>query len=212
MIEKILDIIFPKCCGICKRLYKTWVCPKCYYNLKEECKYIKINEKDFCIYCIGKYEKKIRKLILKFKFREEAYLAGTFAEIIGKNEKFVQNLKRYDYIVPVPMYIENKNIRGYNQTELLAKRIKESLGIDYIQDALIKAKQNKKQSSLSEKERAENVKDVYRLQNSEKLKNKKILLLDDIYTTGSTIKACREELVKSEADKIDVLVLAKRKI
>lgn len=212
MIEKILNIIFPTCCGICKRLYKTWLCPKCYYNLKKECKYIKLEKENFYIYCIGKYEKNIRKLILRFKFKENAYLARTFAEIISKNKEFIHNIKQYDYIVPVPMYIENKNIRGYNQTELLAKRIKESLGIDYIQDALIKAKQNKKQSSLSEKERAENVKDVYRLQNSEKLKNKKILLLDDIYTTGSTIKACREELVKSEADKIDVLVLAKRKI
>lgn len=212
MIEKILDVIFPKCCGICKRLYKNWICPKCYYNLKEECKYIKIKEEDFCIYCIGKYEKKIRKLILRFKFREEAYLAGMFAEIICKNEEFAQKLKQYDYIVPVPMYIENKNIRGYNQTELLAKRIKESLGIDYIQDTLIKVKQNKKQSSLSEKERTENVKGAYKLQNSGQLKSKKILLLDDIYTTGSTIKACREELIKSEADKIDVLVLAKRKI
>ena len=44
MIEKILNIIFPTCCGICKRLYKTWICPKCYYKLKEECKYIKILE------------------------------------------------------------------------------------------------------------------------------------------------------------------------
>lgn len=212
MIEKILNIVFPTCCGICKRLYKTWLCPKCYYKMKEECKYIKIEEANFYIYCIGKYEKNIRKLILRFKFKENAYLAGLFAEIISKNKEFVQNLKQYDYIVPVPMYIENKNIRGYNQTELLAKSIKDKFEIDYIQDAIIKIKQNRKQSSLNEKERVENVKDTYKLQNSKELKNKKILLLDDIYTTGSTINACREELIKSEADKIDVLVLAKRKI
>ena len=175
MIEKILNIIFPTCCGICKRLYKTWICPKCYYKLKEECKYIKILEKDFYIFC-------------------------------------VQELKQYDYIIPVPMYIENKNIRGYNQTEVLAESIKNKLKIDYIKDAIVKIKQNKKQSSLSEKERIENVKDVYKIQNFKILKNKRILLLDDIYTTGNTIKACREELKKSETEKIDVLVLAKREI
>lgn len=212
MIEKILNIIFPTCCGICKRLYKTWICPKCYYKLKEECKYIKILEKDFYIFCVGKYEKNIRKFILKFKFKESAYLAKTFAEIISKNQEFVQELKQYDYIIPVPMYIENKNIRGYNQTEVLAESIKNKLKIDYIKDAIVKIKQNKKQSSLSEKERIENVKDVYKIQNFKILKNKRILLLDDIYTTGNTIKACREELKKSETEKIDVLVVAKREI
>jgi len=121
-------------------------------------------------------------------------------------------LKQYDYIIPVPMYIENKNIRGYNQTEVLAESIKNKLKIDYIKDAIVKIKQNKKQSSLSEKERIENVKDVYKIQNFKILKNKRILLLDDIYTTGNTIKACREELKKSETEKIDVLVLAKREI
>lgn len=212
MLEKILDIIFPPCCGICKKTYKDWICPKCYYNLKKECKYIKLKEDDFYIYCIGEYKEKLRKIILKFKFKESAYLSNTLIEIINKNKKFVNYLKEYDYIIPVPMYITNKNIRGYNQTELLAKHIKEKLEINYLKDILIKIKQNKKQSSLNEKKRMENVKNVYELRNGYLLKDKKILILDDIYTTGSTVKACRKELLKSEAKNIDVLVIAKRKI
>lgn len=212
MLEKILDIIFPKCCGICKKTYKEWICPKCYYKLKKEFKYIKIKEDNWYIYCVGEYRENIRKLILNFKFKESAYLANTMVEIISKNKRFANYLKEYDYIIPVPMYITNKKIRGYNQTELLAKCINKKIGINYLKDIIIKVKKNEKQSSLNKANRIENVKNVYKLQNEHLIKNKKILILDDIYTTGSTIKECRKELLKSEAKKIDVLVIAKRKI
>lgn len=212
MIEKILEIIFPTCCGVCGKIYKKSICPKCYYNLKNELKFNKENQENLKIYYIGFYEKTLRKLLLKFKFKESAYLANTFIEILTKNQEFIENLKKYDYIIPVPMYTTNKKIRGYNQTELLAKQINYKFNIKYQNNILLKTKQNKKQSELTEKERIENVKNVYELQKSEQIKNKNILLLDDIYTTGNTIKACKKELAKAKPKKIDVLVMAKRNI
>lgn len=212
MINNLLEIIFPTCCGICKRLYKTWICPKCFYNINKEFKYAKIKEKDFYLYYIGKYEGNIRKLLLKFKFKESSYLANTFIEIIAKNKEFVECIQQYDYIVPVPMHETNKRIRGYNQTELLAEKIKEKFKIDYINDILFKEKLNKKQSTLSERERIENVRNIYKLKNGHGIKNKKVLLLDDIYTTGSTVKSCIQELKKSQVKVVDVLVIAKTKI
>lgn len=212
MIEKILEMIFPTCCGICRKIYNRAICPKCYYNLKNELKFSKENKENFNIYYIGFYEKILRELLLKFKFKECAYLANTFVEILSKNQEMIKILKEYDYIIPVPMYITNKKIRGYNQTELLAKQIKDRFNIKYRNDIILKIKQNKRQSELTEKERIENVKNVYRLQKQEEIKNKNILLLDDIYTTGNTIKACRKELQKAEPKKIDILVMAKRNI
>ncbi len=212
MIEKILEMIFPTCCGLCGKIYSGSICPKCYYNLKNELKFSKENNEDFNIYYIGFYEKTIRKLLLKFKFKECAYLVNTFIDILSKNQKMIKTIKRYDYIIPVPMYTTNKKIRGYNQTELLAKKINDRFNIKCRNDILLKAKQNKRQSQLTEKERIENVKNVYQLKKQEEIKNKNILLLDDIYTTGNTIKACRKELQKAEPKKIDILVMAKRNI
>ena len=79
-----------------------------------------------------------------------------------------------------------------------------------MKNSLAKIKQNKKQSTLTEKQRTENVKDVYKLENKNEIYNKRILLLDDIYTTGSTVKACVKELKKGKPQTIDVLVIAKR--
>lgn len=210
MIEKILETIFPTCCGICGKIYKKWICPKCYYKLKNEFKFIKQKEDNFNLYFISKYENTTRKLLLKFKFSESAYLANTFIEIMNKNKKFLQEIKKYDYIIPVPMHNINKAIRGYNQTEVIAKQMQKKFKIEYKNNILIKNKQNKRQSNLTEKERIENVKNIYKLQNENILEDKKILLLDDIYTTGSTIKACIKELQKSKAKQIDALVIAKR--
>ncbi len=210
MLEKIINIIFPKCCGICGKIYKEWICPKCYYNLKNELKFQKINKNNLKLYYVGFYEGKIRKLLLKYKFNDSAYLSNTFAKIINKNQKFVEIIKGYDYIIPVPMFIKNKKIRGYNQTELLAKKMEKITGTKSLVNILIKSKQNKRQSELSEKERKENVKNVYCLVNEEKIENKKILLIDDIYTTGNTMKECVKTLKKGKPKKVDCFVIAKR--
>lgn len=210
MIEKILQIIFPKQCLDCGKIYKKWICPKCYYKLKNELKFQTIKHKKFNLYFIGFYENKIRKLLLKFKFNEMAVLANLFAEIMNKEKLFIEKIKQYDCVIPVPMYIINKKIRGYNQTELIASVIEKENKIMCINDVLVKVKQNKKQSKLNEKERIENVKDIYKLQNEEKINNKRVLLLDDIYTTGSTVKECMKILKKAKPKRIDVLVIAKR--
>lgn len=210
MLEKIIENIFPISCEFCGRIYKKWICPKCYIKIKDEFKFDFIKTKKFTIYYIGYYEKTIRKLLLKFKFKESAYLAELFSEIMSKNKEFTQKIKEYDYIIPVPMYIKNKKIRGYNQTELLAHQIEKNINIKYNTEILIKTKENRRQSELNEKERKENIKNVYDLQNSIKVKNKKILLLDDIYTTGNTISECIKVLKKANPKKIDVLVIAKK--
>lgn len=211
MINKILEIFFPKTCTICGKIYKNWICPKCYLKIKKELKYCIIKEKDFHIMFLGFYENNLRNSLLKFKFNEKAYLSNLFIEVIKKNDNFINCIKKYDYIIPVPMHKNNKKIRGYNQTEILAKKLAEECKIKYLENVLVKIRQNKRQSTLDRKQRRENVKDVYKLNNIESIKNKKILLMDDIYTTGNTVEACKNELKKGQAQEIDILVIAKKK-
>lgn len=210
MIKKLIDIIFPASCVICGKIYSKSICPKCFIKIKKELNFYKIKEKEFNIFFLSFYEGKMKKLILDFKFKECGYLYNFFTELFIRNNQIKKVIQKYDYIVPVPMYHENKIIRGYNQVELITKKLEEELKIKEL-NCLEKVKKNKKQSLLTEKERIKNVKDVYELKNNTKIANKKILLIDDIYTTGSTAKECIKKLKKGRPKKVDVLVISKSK-
>lgn len=212
MLELILNLIYPKTCGICKRISKQNICPKCKYNLKkhEIARIQKCNDKYFEeMAYIFKYEGIIRERIIEYKFFEAGYLYKTFAEIIIKNKKISDFIKNYDIIIPVPVHKNRKKQRGYNQTELIARKIGTELKIDMQKNILIKIQNTKPQSTLNKENRKKNAKDAYKAQNENKIYGKNILLLDDIYTTGSTANECSKILRLAGANKIGVLTIAK---
>ena len=158
---------------------------------------------------IFRYEELIRDLIIQYKFNEKSYLYKTFCEFIVKNKKTLDFIKSYDIIVPVPIHQKRMKQRGYNQSELIAKDLAKIAQIKCYTNILIKTKNNEPQSTLSGKLRKENTKNVYKLINEEKINNKKVLLFDDIYTTGSTALACLHELNKANVKQVGILTLAK---
>ena len=153
--------------------------------------------------------KDVRKLILKYKFNNGAFLSNTFSKIILKNKNLCRNLKFYDIIIPVPMYKIKKQKRGYNQTELITKNIAKNLKIQEDSKVLLKIKNTRTQSKLNEKQRYENIKNVFYIKDNEKIKNKNIILFDDIITTGATINECAKILKQNGASKVIVLAIAK---
>ena len=126
-----------------------------------------------------------------------------------KNKKFFSILKSYDTIIPVPISKKRRKERGYNQSELIAKEMAKNLGIEYNTDCLIKVKNIVEQSKLNKEERQKNIQGVYELHKQNKLQNKKILLIDDIYTTGSTVNECCKILKQASPKQIEVFTLAK---
>ena len=114
--------------------------------------------------------------------------------------------KKYDIIIPVPMYKTKKDTRGYNQAEVLAKELG---GVPMKNDVLIKIIDTKKQSTLNKEERSQNLIGAYKIQNSEIIQNKNIILIDDIFTTGSTVNECSKILKQAGAYEICVLTIAK---
>lgn len=210
MIKKILNEFFPSGCIICGKIYKNAICPQCYNFIKQDVVFEYINEKNFKLYYLTKYEKQIRKILLKFKFSDRPDIHLFFSEIISKKINIVEKIKEYDYIIPVPMHIIQCKKRGYNQAELIANIIGKEHGIRVLNDILVKNKNNERQSGLNKKDREKNVKNVYELTKKEILENKKILIIDDIYTTGNTISECRKTILKGKPKIVDALVLAKR--
>lgn len=199
IFEKVLNLFFPIKCGVCGKIGLP-ICKECEERLKPY--EINLVQKDkFFIY---KYQDIIRNLLLNYKFNDASYLANSFAYLIKNNKKIYSILKNYDIIIPVPLHKKRMNERGYNQTELIAKK----LGIPVETNCLIKAKNIKPQSTKTAKERQIDIKNVFAIQNVEKIKNKKLLLLDDIYTTGSTANECIKTLSKAR-NKISFLAIAK---
>lgn len=233
--KTIIDIIFPPSCIVCGKLTEEYICLKCEkrfarfkkFNIIDNQKLIKDklniksdnfkqkyylcgNEKYYwekMLYCFD-YKNIVRKYMLKYKFNSEAYISNFFAKQILKNKKASEILNLYDIIIPVPMDKNKKRNRGYNQTELITKIISENLGIIEDKKSLIKLRKTQTQSTLSKEERKNNIKNAY-LVNNKNIKHKRIILLDDIYTTGATINEISQKLKQAGVKEILVLVIAK---
>ena len=118
------------------------------------------------------------------------------------------HFKDIDIITAVPLHKLRKKERGFNQSEILASKIGKLIGVPYV-GLLVKFKKNKVQHSLPRLEREENVKNVYKAINENKIKGKNILLCDDIVTTGSTLRECAKILFEAGANKVYCATTAK---
>ncbi len=201
-------------CGICGKLNRNFLCQKCNNTLKNQAKFNVENfqkkEKYFKeLLYIFKYEGIIRKTILKYKFQEGSYLYKTFVKFILKNQKFFEFIKSYDTIVPVPISKKRYKERGYNQSYLIAKEISKKTKLELQNRCIIKRKDVIEQSKLNKEEREKNIKGVYEIIDKENLQNKRIILVDDIYTTGNTVNECCRILQKAQPKSISVIVIAK---
>ena len=226
--EKILNQIYPQTCGICGKIDAKSICSKCNLELKKQAE-IRILQKEYIeeksekekyfqeLMYIFKYEGQIRELILDYKFNEKSYMYKTFVNFLLKNKKIFENIKKYDKIIPVPISKKRYKERGYNQSLLIAKEISmqisyetnNNIKLELVNNCLIKTKNIIEQSKLNKEDRQHNIQGVYTLKNGSILTNKSILLLDDIYTTGSTVNECSRVLQQAKPNKIGVLVLAK---
>ena len=111
----------------------------------------------------------------------------------------------FDVMIPVPLHAKDLRARGFNQSELFCRHLSRATGLNY-QNALIKIKKTKKQSSLGHEQREDNVKDAYLC--IYPLYKKRVLLVDDVRTTGCTARACAAELLKAGAREVSLLTAA----
>ncbi len=120
-------------------------------------------------------------------------------------------MEKYDIIIIVPISRERTKERGYNQSELMVKELSNIINAKIVKNILYKTKNTVPQSSLNKKQREENAKGIYKARNCGEIKNKKILLVDDIYTTGSTVNECAKALIQKgiKREQIGVLTIAK---
>lgn len=217
ILEKILDIFYPQVCGICGNINTKALCNKCKIKLQKEFEfrvdnYNEDNSKNFYEhYSFFKYENLIRNQILALKFKEKPYMYKTITNFLKNEQKNLENLKKYDIMVIVPISKKRKKERGYNQSELLAKELSKNIKVPIVSNVLSKIKNTVPQSTLNKHQREENVKLAYEIKNIQKIINKRILIFDDIYTTGSTVNECARIFIQKGINKnqIGVVTIAK---
>ena len=221
----VLDALFPSdfTCDVCGReTFGTNICNGCaktlVYNDKAVCPVCgrRTVRCELCIECKQKpplfkmavssfvYEGAAAYLIKKFK-NGAGYLKEYFADKICKSLK---SFPEYDCIVCVPMTRRAKSKRGYNQGELLAKAVSERVGKPYIKGALEKRKETGEQKDLTRKERSKNLAGCFRVIKGEEIKGKRVLVVDDILTTGATADEMARALLKAGAERVYLATVA----
>lgn len=143
-------------------------------------------------------------LIHKFK-NGGGYLREYFADLVAEKLKI---LPPCDCIVYVPMTEKALKKRGYNQAELLAKILSERCGIPLAEGALVKVKETVQQKTLTMDERAKNLRECFKAERKELVKDKDVLLVDDVLTTGATADAVSEKLLKAGAKHVFLATVA----
>ena len=213
-LYKFANWIYPPVCGICGKLSSKSLCNKCEIALKKQAAF-KIEDYSMISSFFDEhmymfyYEGKIRDTILSYKFNEKSYIYETFVNFLKNNKKMIGQIKKYDIIIPVPISKKRIKNRGYNQSALLARKIASTFQIKYDENILKKIKDNSPQSELNKEDRFINVQNVYKLKRKDNIKNKKVLLVDDIFTTGNTVNECSKILLENSAKDIGIFTLAK---
>ncbi|SNX53133.1 ComF family protein [Thermoanaerobacterium sp. RBIITD] len=212
-----LDLLFPPKinCILCGKIIKDGsVCEDCENKLPfitgNRCivcgKPIELGEK--CPDCkendhifkrnvsVFEYDDMMKSLIARFKYYKERQLSEFFAKYM---HKYLLNTDiKFDVIVPVPLHKTKLDERGYNQAELLARELSYRFDI-ILSKPIRRIKNTRSQTALNKEERAKNLKGAFKVVYSEMVKNKTILLIDDILTTGSTLDECAKVLIESGA-------------
>lgn len=154
------------------------------------------------------YQEPMAHLLHLFKYQHYDYLAEFFVQICIAHLKRLSCLSwDYDCIAAVPLHKHKLKSRGYNQAGLLAQGLSKHFGIPYHNDIIISVTDKPSQTKLSPHKRKANVRDAFRVRGD--VENKKILLVDDILTTGATAYACAESLRQKGTKDITVITISK---
>lgn len=207
IIEGIIEIIYPTehNCIICNDDDCYGICDNCLRKINT----IPVEHQNDII-SYGYYGGILKKLILDFKYKSNFTAGSILAHLLS--EFIINNIDYKNYVITyVPLSKRSKKKRGFNQCEYISKYIGKKLSIECI-DAIVKCKETKEQKTLNKSERMLNIKDAFKIKSKINLKNVNIMLIDDVTTTGATLRECCRILKKDGVNDIKLLTLAKSHI
>lgn len=220
-----MDLVYPLRCGgcgtngyvLCKECTDTFLpvdeetsCPLCG---------LPVGVRSVCGKCLGDknlfdegiygfyYENRLRDAIHSFKFSGRKDVGKYLIGLVER--KIAASSSRFDCIVPLPVTEKRLKERGFNQSFILGEEISKISGKPVLHSALKKTKETKDQYSLSKDARKRNVKNAFSLSGDAKIKEKRVLLVDDLYTTGHTAREATRILLRGKAGGVVFFALAR---
>lgn len=202
-LNSLLDLVFPPRCEVCKERSAEALCPACFEQ-------IRFMKPQLGVYSASVYEGVIKTSLHRFKFQKRKNLAEPLGILLVKylSQTLNFNMKEIEGIIPVPLHPKRLRERGYNQVELLARVISKYFERPVI-SVLERIKNTHPQFDLPREGRRENIKGAFRVADHRPVYNRRLLLLDDIYTTGSTMTECCKTLKIAGAKQVEILTLAR---
>ncbi len=223
------EFLFPRRCPVCDKIAKPFgslCCTVCRKRLlyigQEYCmkcgKGLSDKEEAYCNHCrnyalpfvrgrsLYRYES-VAGSIFRFKYQERQEYADFFGEELYRH--FANDIKqmRADAMIPVPLHEKRLRERGYNQSALLARVLSKKCGVPCKENFVIRQKNTVSQKKLNYAERQNNLKKAFKLYGND-VKLNVVIIIDDIYTTGSTVGALSEVLLEGGVKEVYVLTLA----
>lgn len=228
----ILDLLFPKQCVGCNAS-GSYLCDSCISTIKQTDLVCPMCERPsvggvahpVCrrrygldgLWSLGIYHDPLRKVIQKLKYKWVKECARSLISILlvywVNHPTYLLDLIKKEYgeswvIVPVPLHKQRQNWRGFNQSGLLAQLLSQSLNISY-QETLIRIRNTKPQVGLPSNMRKQNIRGAFALSENYSIREKNIILVDDVWTTGSTLKECCYVLKRGGAKSVWALTIAR---
>lgn len=224
----LLNMIYPARCPVCDdvlyerdKIGRPAICPGCVSKLNPisgpacmRCgKPLEGEEQELCFDCVRKpheyvrgvaafaYTDAMKRSMYAFKYNNRREYAGFYADALCDNYSNTIRGWGADVIMPIPLHKSRQRSRGYNQAALLARELSRKLGIAYDDQTLLRAKKTTPLKELSDGDRVTNLKNAFQIKRNS-VEYKKIILTDDIYTTGATIDECARSLLAAGAEEI----------
>jgi competence protein ComFC len=215
------------CCGKDRDFPDLFLCPDCLIKLKS----LNIGNGPVCPFCgrpsgaaspcsrcadssapelffWGIYENELQECLLQFKFHRASDLGKRLTELAIDPLSERLRVRRYDMIIPVPLHKSREKERLYNQSEIISAELARHLEIVHETALLIRKRHTQQQARLEENHRWENVRDAFYITDSAAVAGKRVLLVDDIVTTGATVYEAYRPLLNAGASHLDIFSLA----
>lgn len=229
--ESVLDFVFPSHCLLCNSSIssdeiqdntypRNLVCRTCWDSLNilphpfcPICRSFLDQEMRRCPKCpqssslslnrsLGVFDPYYQTLIHHFKYNRKFSIGKNLGWRLGEILKKEEFTKGFDYIIPVPLHLSRKRERGYNQSKILAEEISRAVSVPVTKKVLIRKKKTKDQTHLSPEERERNVRGAFVVRANSVLQGKKVILVDDVMTTGATLKECARVIKEAGAREV----------
>jgi ComF family protein len=231
------QIFFPPVCYVCNEpvesLTDQCLCPSCLESIEhivepfcDQCGMpfpaASHTDSPLCGQCLANppaykqarygivYTEIVRSAVVRFKYQKATYLARPLSNILLESFNEFYDAGHIDLITPVPLHVKRLRNRGFNQALLLAEQLAKRTGLDLERNVVRKMKDTRPQVGLKRAERNKNLRGCFRVHDPEIIRGRRVLIVDDVATTGTTVGEAAKTVMKAGAHEVAVLVLALR--